>query len=286
VPTVRRFEDLTAFREAAEPFLMRDEARHNLQLGICSRLESDLHAFGDEAPYLSVAVDGEDVVAVAIRTPPFNVLLSRMDPPCAAAFAEDARGRFASLPGVNGEPAASAAFAEVWSERSGQTVTTGMRTRIHRLTSPPAVPAAHGRYRDATAEDRGRLVEWFEAFGEEAHPGARHTDASDLVDLRLSGADGGVALWEDEEPVSLSAHGGATPNGIRIGPVYTPPDLRGRGYAGACVATQSGRLLAAGHRFCFLFTDLANPVANRLYGRLGYEAVCDLEETLFEPAAG
>jgi predicted GNAT family acetyltransferase len=285
VVTVRRFDDPSAFAAVARPFFMRDEARHNLQLGICSRLESDVHAFGDEAPYLAVAADGDDVVAVAMRTPPFHLLLSGMEPSTAAVFADDIRDRFASLSGVNGEPDASAAFTAAWSERSGQTPVPGMRTRIHRLTSPPTVPATPGRYREATAGDRDLLVEWFEAFGEEAHPGAPEVDAGRMVDLRLSGTDGGLAFWDDGEPVSFSAYGGETPNGIRIGPVYTPPGLRGRGYAGACVATQSGRLLAAGRRFCFLFTNLANPVANRLYERLGYEPVCDLQEMLFEPAA-
>jgi uncharacterized protein len=263
---------------------MRDEARHNLQLGICSRLESDIRAFGDEAPYLAVAVDGGDVVAVAMRTPPFHLLLSRMESSTAAMFAEDARERFASLSGVNGEPDASAAFAETWRQRSGQTAVPGMRTRIHRLTSPPTIPPASGRYRQATEDDRDLLVEWFGAFAEEAHPGAPEVDAARMVDLRLSGTDGGIAFWDDGKPMSFSAYGGETPNGIRIGPVYSPPEVRGRGYAGACVATQSGRLLAAGRRFCFLFTNLANPVANRLYERLGYQPVRDLQEMLFEPA--
>jgi hypothetical protein len=265
---------------------MRDEARHNLQLGICSRLESDRSAFGDEAPYLAVALDGEDVVAVAMRTPPFNLLLSRMDASVVDDIAEDVAERFDSIPGVGAEPEVAAGFGEAWHSRTGHRPVAGISTRIYRLTSPPEVPAAPGRYREATADDRGLLVEWFEAFAAEAHPGAPEVGADRMVQLRLSGRDGGIVLWEDGDVVSLSAHGGPTPNGIRIGPVYTPPGLRGRGYAGACVATQSRRLLEAGHRFCFLFTDRANPVSNRLYERIGYEPVCDIQEIQFEPASG
>ena len=37
-------------------------------------------------------------------------------------------------------------------------------------------------------------------------------------------------LWEDGgEPVSVTGYGPSTPTGTRIGPVYTPPELRGRG---------------------------------------------------------
>ncbi|MBA2569295.1 MAG: GNAT family N-acetyltransferase [Actinobacteria bacterium] len=73
----------------------------------------------------------------------------------------------------------------------------------------------------------------------------------------------------------MTGFGGPTPNGIRIGPVYTPPELRGRGYASALVAKLSSSLLAGGRRFCFLYTDLANPASNKIYERLGYVRVCE-----------
>jgi predicted GNAT family acetyltransferase len=76
----------------------------------------------------------------------------------------------------------------------------------------------------------------------------------------------------------------STPNGSRIGPVYTPPDLRRRGYASAVVAAASQAQLDAGARFCFLFTDLANPTSNRIYQAIGYEPVRDVEVYTFEVA--
>ena len=77
--------------------------------------------------------------------------------------------------------------------------------------------------------------------------------------------------------VSLAGFGGRTPNGIRVGPVYTPPDLRGRGYASALTADLTRRLLAGGRRFCFLYTDLANPTSNSIYQRIGYRPVSDAD---------
>ena len=91
VTTVERFDDPRAFRSVAEPFLMRDEARHNLQLGICRRLEVSSNAYGDEAPYLSVARDGDEIVAVTIRTPPFELLVSTTRLDAVDAIAEDVR---------------------------------------------------------------------------------------------------------------------------------------------------------------------------------------------------
>ena len=58
-----------------------------------------------------------------------------------------------------------------------------------------------------------------------------------------------------------------------IGPVYTPPEHRGRGYASGVVAHASGLALASGAPGCTLFTDLSNPISNRIYERLGYQRV-------------
>ena len=84
----------------------------------------------------------------------------------------------------------------------------------------------------------------------------------------------------------MSSYGSKTPNGIRIGPVYTPPEQRGNGYATALVAEQSAWLLAGGRRFCFLYTDLANPTSNAIYERIGYERVADAAAYIFGRSPG
>ena len=62
---------------------------------------------------------------------------------------------------------------------------------------------------------------------------------------------------------------------VRVAPVYTPPEMRGRGYAGAATAAVSQAALDAGVREVVLYTDLANPTSNALYQRLGYRPVED-----------
>ena len=90
-------------------------------------------------------------------------------------------------------------------------------------------------------------------------------------------------MWEvGGQVVSLSGFGGPTPNGIRIGPVYTPPEHRGRGYATTLVADLSRHQLTGGRRLCFLHTDLANLTSNAIYVRIGYRRVCDSVVLAFE----
>jgi predicted GNAT family acetyltransferase len=67
-----------------------------------------------------------------------------------------------------------------------------------------------------------------------------------------------------------------------VNAVYTPPEQRGRGFATACVARLSARLLAEGRRQCVLFTDLANPTSNAIYARIGYRGVADFELCRFD----
>jgi predicted GNAT family acetyltransferase len=75
--------------------------------------------------------------------------------------------------------------------------------------------------------------------------------------------------------------GRVTPNGIRIGPVYTPPEHRRHGYASAVTAGLSSRLLES-RRFCFLYTDLANPTSNKIYEQIGYRRVCEAASIAFD----
>ena len=99
----------------------------------------------------------------------------------------------------------------------------------------------------------------------------------------LRRADRTVYLWADEggEPVALVGAGGRTPRGIRIGPVYTPPAHRGRGYASNLVAAVTQRQFDDGRAFCFLFTNLANPTSNRIYQGMGYQPVIDIDQWQF-----
>ncbi len=137
----------------------------------------------------------------------------------------------------------------------------------------------------AGPDDRGLLIAWSEAFHREAQSGPE--DRESMVDERLSYR--GLTLWEDAgQPVSMAGLTRPAAGQVRVGPVYTPPGLRGKGYAGAvtCVVSQAAR--DAGADRVLLFTDLANPTSNALYQRLGYEPVEDRAVWSFRrsPAGG
>jgi hypothetical protein len=136
--------------------------------------------------------------------------------------------------------------------------------------------------RPTTTEDRPVVRDWIEAFMLEAFGEVDLEEVAANADRWLARRNRTLYLWEDGEVVSLTGVGGPTPNGIRIGPVYTPPAARRRGYASALVAAVSQAELDAGRRFCFLFTDLANPTSNHIYQAIGYEAVRDFNAYGFD----
>jgi predicted GNAT family acetyltransferase len=285
---LERFDDAKRFLDEAGPLLLADEARHNLILGIAGTIRDS----PDHYPVRSMWLvrDGEDAVAAALRTPPYNLILARPHSEASlATLAEAVAGE--DLPGVVGAEPEVDEFARLWSERSGVATRTNMRQGVYALDRLESPPAPSGAIRVATADDLELLLRWWTAFADEVlheggNPGRERADES--VRHRLGSPTAGFLLWEDDGVVvSLAGWGGPTPNGIRIGPVYTPPDLRGRGYATALTADLSQRLLdgdlfGGGRRFCFLYTDLANPTSNAIYERIGYRRVAESAEIVFE----
>jgi predicted GNAT family acetyltransferase len=267
--------------DRAGEFLAAREAEHNLLLGLASRLRNDARIYGEE-PYFAVVEAGGRVVAVALRTPPHNLVLSEMDDAGAIdPLVEDVRSVFGSLTGAIGPADRVPRFAEAWEAATGQRGTRAIAERIFRadrIDPPEGVP---GRMRDYEAGDRDVAVLWAGAFEEEAMPHASPDSKETFVDGTVADPDGGLVFWEDGgDTVAMAGFRGPTPNGIRIGPVYTPPERRRRGYGSALTAALSLRLLET-RRFCFLFTDLANPTSNSIYRRMGYEPVTDVDLWVF-----
>jgi predicted GNAT family acetyltransferase len=154
-----------------------------------------------------------------------------------------------------------------------------MRQRLHKIEHVNAdLPAIQGRLREATSSERDLAVEWALAFVREAIPN-HPNEAEESVDRHLRA--GTLYFWEDGGPVTMCASVGGARTSARINLVYTPPDLRSRGYATAVVSALTRRLLAGGNRYCCLYTDLANPTSNSVYQRIGYRPVCDIDQYSF-----
>ncbi len=255
--------------------LSRRPAQHTVLLGAIETLRAaGTQAFGSIAPLFGWWQEaGGQVSGAFLHTPPFPVALTSVPAPAAAALAQVLAVRARTVGGVHADPAGAEAFARAWHEVTGDPVELHMRSRLYELGGlrwPD--PRPPGQPRLAGPSDRGLLIAWSEAFHREAQSGPE--DPESMVGERLSYR--GLTLWElAGQPVSMAGLTRPAAGQVRVGPVYTPPGLRGRGYAGAvtCVVSQAAR--DAGADRVLLFTDLANPTSNALYQRLGYEPVED-----------
>jgi predicted GNAT family acetyltransferase len=271
----RRFDSIPAFLDVAGPYLAAREAEHNLILGVLSSVQRDPAAF--EPPLLAtVESDCGAVLGAVLRTPPHNLIMSEFtDRQAVGTLVRELSAE--PLPGLVGPPDAVREFSEAWVETHGGSWRIVRRERIYQLTAVTTPPPGEGAPRLANASDRGLLADWLPAFELEALDEVVERGLLERgLDSWGRGSGKRFWLWEvDGRAVSLVGAGGRTPNGMRIGPVYTPPQERGRGYASRLTAFVSETLLAEGHRFCFLYTDVDNPTANHIYQEIGYRPVTD-----------
>ena len=271
---IRFFSDAGEFLERVQPFLLKREAEHCLILGLLDGLRAG-EQWGTESPLMASVENQNEVAAVALMTPPHNLIVSwTADDSALEAIARELRAKAVTVPGVNSSADIARKFALKWSELSRCSYRVQMAQRIYQLSRVTSETRAAGHLREPDRSDDALLREWRAAFSIDAEgmdPGqAREAAALPLPHSRR------LLLWEVEgTAVSMAGFSGPTPNGIRVAWVYTPPENRGKGFAGACVAALSEKLLDDGRKFCFLYTDLANPISNHVYQKIGYEAVTD-----------
>jgi GNAT superfamily N-acetyltransferase len=186
-------------------------------------------------------------------------------------------GLVAALPDLIGAGGAIDAVAAV-ADGAGRVVAQRVAQRlfrIDRLVEPRGVP---GRAALAGAAQRDLLLRFVSDF--EAEIGEMATGPDLWVDRVMRGEDR-AWLWEDEDRfVSFAGRRPVAAGSARIGPVYTPPASRGRGYAAAVTAAATRDILDEG-AVPVLFTDLANPTSNGVYQRLGYYRVADYAAVTF-----
>jgi hypothetical protein len=183
------------------------------------------------------------------------------------------------VPGVLGPREVSRSVGEGWADLTGGRCELERQQRVYALRKVKDLLPQRGGLRLATVADIDLVAEWRHDFQVEVFREAEREAARAAAELGVENA--AIYLWEDRRPVSMAMKTRPTRNGISVSLVYTPPELRGRGYATACVGELSRLLLESGWRYCALFADLSNEAANRIYRRIGYEPTCDYDEYVF-----
>lgn len=278
------YEDINKFIDLAFPFLLKKEAENNLAFMIINSLKENIHRYGDYKPYLIIVSERDEIKLISIRTPPFNQLISYTNELKTIDFLiEELIKKDVDLPGVLGFKQGTERFVKLWCEKKGLQPQLVRHERGYKLVEVAKETIGNKTFIVGTESYQPEILKWAEEMILEA---GLMTEANQmnrtLNQIKQDIKEHKIFLLEDNnQPVSMARKAGKTPNGSLINFVYTPPHLRRKGYATECVAKLSNLLLEEGNSYCFLFTDLANPISNSIYQKIGYRPVIDLDQYKF-----
>jgi uncharacterized protein len=267
-------EDPAFVLKRADEFLSSKPVEHNLILSIL-----DARVTHSDPGRYWIALSGETVVGVVVQSPlEYPATLTPMEPRAVSAMVDAITEAGVVLTGVNGEAATAASFAGQWSERSKAAATPFQGLRLYEFLEAGEVSPTEGQLRQAGPADRSLMILWSRAFQDEIG------ESADDIELRVDRGLSAGQLWvwdKNGETMSMAANREPTEGVVRVAGVYTPPEKRGLGYAGACVHALSEHFRSSGHR-CILYTDLGNPTSNSIYRRIGYRAIAEAIRYRFE----
>ena len=273
------YRDVSAFQAIAGDFLQREPYTSNV-IGVqVAGVLSGVRPQADVDLWAAVHDSGE-VVGVAMLNPPFHLFVSRMPDAAAACLAEKLLDEHIAVPGVNGEVNSVSAFSDAWTDGQRITHPTLVSMRMYRLGElhEPAAVSGAGRFADLS--DAALIRRWLGDFEAEALPPEMVRHVASMAEQRI--ASGEVVLWIDgSRSVSLAAFRPPAVGVSRIGPVYTPPPNRRRGYGAAVTARATRIAREQGAAHVALYADLSNPSSNGIYQSIGFLADHDFAERIF-----
>lgn len=268
-------DDPAGFWAETGPLYEADPIKHTIALTVLSTLRA-VQPNGDVPTLLVSITDGGKTVGGAFCTPPWPLGVSGVPVAAIDDLVAFLRDTGYTPNGVSGPREPADAFAAAW----GGPLKVLMDMRCYRLheLAQPEVP---GELRLAELSDIPVLAAYDKAFMAEAAEGAGGDDNERRTrqSLMLGNAHG---MWHHDGEVRSAARASQPLRGMsRVGLVYTPPEQRRHGYGAAVTAGVSQWALDNGASDVVLFTDLANPVSNSIYQRIGYVPVYDAVEYAF-----
>ena len=281
---VQFYDDITHFIDLSFPFLLQNEAENNLIFSILNALKENPKRFGNEPPVLISIMNDKIIELILVMTPPFNPTFSYTDNLDLIDLLIDylSKGDYL-LPGVLAFKDGAKRFAELWCKKNSLKHNIVRNERIYKLEIVSEDTLGKRKFVAGSKNDESLILHWAKDFILEATPETTEEELARIVfnlekDIQKNKI---FMLLDNDIPVTIVRKSGKTPNGNLVDLVYTPPSLRKRGYATECVAHLSKFLLDEGNKFCFLFTDLINPISNSIYQKIGYKPIIDVDQYEF-----
>src|SRR4051794_24976356 len=246
---LRFFDDPGEFLDLAGDHLAAEPVLSTVMASVASRVR-DQRAAGVSWPesvpcWFAAFVDRGQVVGTAMRTAPFGefpAYLMPMSDDAAVLLARTLLGRDEPVLGANGALPAVRVFCPEMASATRQRGTLRQQTppfELGGLKEPAAVP---GLLRPATVDEQAVVTGWYLAFMTDADeqagrvPGESPHESPEPEEMRRRIESGQIFVWDvNGAPVHVTAATTPAFGVSRVGPVYTPKEHRGHGYASRAV---------------------------------------------------
>jgi len=154
---------------------------------------------------------------------------------------------------------------------------------LSHLVVPRVLANGEVSCRPPRSDERAALHAWgfaydMETLGAANTPEARRRSA-EFMDMRIDANNAWVAVDREGRLLSFSSFNATLPDIVQLGGIYTPPALRGRGYAKVSVAHSLLVARDRGATRAVLFTN--NPSAERTYEAVGFRRIGEYALVLF-----
>ncbi len=275
---ITKYNNIKLYLKDVEEDLLRNEVKNNLPIGILYSLKGDKDVKKKDL-FLSRVIDKNNNILLAIMTPPKNLIIvgddnNKLDE-AIKVLIDYLLTNSIDIPGVIGDKKIVEKFKNKWLSQTGLEAELFMSQRIFKLSKLNQVKISSGKFREVQLTDLEIIKEWYIDFCQESLSKELEEEKAKKHVKKAIEA-GNYYGWEkDGKLVSVAARARNTKNAVAVNFVYTPEEYRGNGYATSTVANLSKELLDEGYRYCCLFTDLANPISNSIYKKIGYEPIAD-----------
>ena len=280
---IRSYRNAADFLRIIQAPLEENEVANSLLLGVALQYARHPERLKDPVYYRSVH-DATGLIAAVIHKQNYPLLAYQHRSDSVDAFSMIAADLYQSKirpSGVNAPIKVAHKFAQLWQVVSGYQPEVHDRQRLYQCTRTTMIDLAEGELRTPLKKEMNILVEWAAQFAEMVGNRVDVNTRETMLHQRFE--DGDLFVWSDGgQPVCMLMKNRPITHTIAISQVFTPTELRGRGYATAAVHNLTQNLLNAGYRSVNLFTDVNNPTSNHIYQQIGYQPVIEMENIIFQ----
>lgn len=257
------------FKKIALPIYLEREAANAVAIAILN----NSMAPEQEKTFCNIVIRNEkEIAAIGMMTPPRPLLIYLKNPEASEVLIDNIHKNFVSYNKIVGESNSVDAFLETFLKRKGTSCHNRMDQGVFRCTKVKEPEKTPGKLIPADSSLEELLADWSNLFDIECNLGSNKELAKKSTKLLISRKE--FYVWQlNGIPVSMAVCRGQTPNGLRVGRVYTPKEYRGRGIASNLVAEIAKNVHQKGNKYAFLYTDLSNPTSNKIYQKIGFEKI-------------